>query len=272
MINRGVYPNLSSEAYHADKNSLSRTSILDFKHSAKRYWSKHLNADRPIEEENDDFNFGTAFHTLILEHDTFVKEYGVKPKHVTIKDSGREAHEEHKKFLAENSHKKWLKKETYDLLMAMQATLKGNERGMKLIQDAVYECSFFWEDKDTGLMLKARPDILQSGIYIDLKTISDATSHNYQREMVKYGYHIQAAMVRDAVLELQGEKMNAAINICVEKKYPCSIGIYIIDEAAIDAGEAEYKATLVDIKHAIVHNYFPDLEIQTIGLPAWHKS
>jgi exodeoxyribonuclease VIII len=272
MARSQIYYNLSNEDYHNEKSSFSRSSIMDFKKSPKNYWAKHIKEDRPAKESTPAMEFGTAFHTLILESHLFDIQYICLPEKVLKKDNQKQY--EINKILEEEAEKnkvKVLSHADYTRLRDMQAALRGNEKARELITDGVYESSYFWEDEASGLMLKARPDILKRNFYVDLKTIDDASPANFQRAMVTGGYHIQAAMIRDAVRYHHGSELSAFINICVEKNYPYSIGIYIIDEEAINVGENEYKSLLLRMKSCIVNNDFPDLEILNIGLPTWAK-
>jgi exodeoxyribonuclease VIII len=272
MMEQGIYLDLPSNDYHGDKTSFSRSSLLDFKKSPRKYWARHLNPERPPEEPKPSWILGTAFHTLILEPALFDKNYIVLPEKVLLREVGREAYDEYKKAEKEAKNSKgkillsWADSER---LRAMQKSLSENEKARQLIENAEYETSYFWQDEHSGLMVKSRPDIINGNLYIDLKTIEDANPGNYQREMGVYGYHIQAAMVQDGHYKLTGEKIAASINICVEKSYPYSIGIYIIDELAIEAGHCEYKQLLLDLKLALAHNEWADYPVQTIGLPRW---
>jgi hypothetical protein len=271
MIEQGIYIDLSSEEYHSEKSSFSRSSIMDFKKSPRKYWAKHLNPDRPKEEPKPSWVFGTAFHTLILEPHLFEKNYFVLPEKVLLKNVGREVYDQFKSTLeeAETTKKIVLSLEDYERLSAMQDAVFANPRAKGLIEAAVFESSYFWKDEHSGLMVKSRPDILNGNIYADLKTIDDASPENFQREMAKYSYHVQAAMVKDGYKQLTGENISACINVCVEHKYPYSIGIYIIDETAIETGHYTYKQILLDLRSALANNDFRDYEVQTIGLPKW---
>ena len=271
MINEGIYYDLSSEAYHGDKDSISRSALMEFKKSPYRYWAKHLNPDRPKEESKPSWEFGTAFHTLILEPHLFAKHYFIMPEKVLLKNVGREKYDEYKKVEeeAETTDKQVLSRSDYNRLRDMQGALSRHQRASELVGEAVYESSYFWQDEHSGLRLKCRPDILHANMYVDLKTIHDASPQNYQREMAKHGYHIQAAMVKDGVKAVENRELSACINICVEPTYPYSIGIYIIDEFALETGHLEYKQSCLDLKAAKESQSFPDYGIQTIGLPRW---
>src|SRR4029434_7552308 len=59
------------------------------------------------------------------------------------------------------------------------------------------EKSFFWQDKTTGLWLKARPDAIptDSGDYADLKTTTSVSYFPLLRTITDLAYHQQAAMI-----------------------------------------------------------------------------
>jgi PDDEXK-like uncharacterized protein DUF3799 len=267
----GVYPYLSIEDYHADKESISRSALMDFDETPYSYWARHLNPDRPIENVTDSMILGSAFHALILEPDKWVNEYAVLPPKVLLKDVGRKIYDEFKDKSEEieSSGKIILPLKDYENLMAMERVFYSNENAVALIKDARIESSFFWIDEKSGLLLKCRPDALQSSIIVDLKTCRDASPKGFQSAMISGGYHIQGAMIRDAVEKLEGNRINHVVNIAIESKYPHNMGIYIIDEAAIDAGEEKFKQLCLDLKDCRESNSFPDYGIATIGLPPW---
>lgn len=269
----GIYSaiDLDIEDYHAHRESISRTPLLEFMESPYRYWAQYLKPDAPKKNVTPAMVFGSAFHTLILEPHLFAERYAVKPQAVLLKDVGREQYDFYKHQVAEleKTHKFVLPFDMMVNLREMEAALKANPKAWALVEGGVYEESYFWEDPHSGLVVKARPDILHENIYVDIKTISDASPQNYQREMVKFGYHIQGAMVKDARRELRGIKETTVINLVCEKEYPHSVVPYIIDPAAIDEGHMQYKQTLLDMKNARETNHYPDYEPMTIGLPTW---
>jgi hypothetical protein len=271
MIKEGIYKDLSNEDYHADKSSISRSAIMDFDKSPYTYWANHLNPNRPKKEKTAAMEIGSALHCLILEPDLFTKQYAIVPPKLLLKDAGREAYDTYKKTIEEleKSNKIILSSEDTQRLMEMQQRLTSNPKIYEILCGGEIENSFFWRDSDSGLMLKARPDILQKNMIVDLKTCSDASPHTYQTEMVKYGYHLQGAMIREAVWNLLEKRIDTVINVCVETKYPYHTSIYIIDESALDEAYKKFKNICIDIKTAKEDNIFCDYGIQTIGLPKW---
>lgn len=121
------------------------------------------------------------------------------------------------------------------------------------------------------MLLKARPDILHEHFIVDLKTSRDASPKGFQRSMCEGGYHIQAAMIIDAVKAIDKREVQTFINIVIEKEYPFSVGVYVIDQAAVEFGRTQYKTALRNLKVAREANSFLDYETQVIGLPNWYE-
>jgi hypothetical protein len=267
----GCYKDLTNEAYHADKGYLSRSSLMDYDKNPYNYWAKHLNPNRPKKETTPAMMFGTLFHTYILERKEYLKNYTLRPPKVLLKDVGRDKYEEYKVICEalEREGKIVIEPDHYETLLAMENKIKSSPEAMQLIENARIENSFFWQDEHSGLLLKARPDVLHENMIVDLKTCSDASPRAFQNSMVTGGYHVQGAMCRDAVEAIEGHRIDTVINICIETKYPYNMAIYIIDELAIEEGHMKYKQLLLDMKASIAENKWVDYGIQKIGLPRW---
>lgn len=271
MMEPGIYSDLSNDIYHNDP-AISRSGLMMFYDSPYKYWANYLNPLRPAKKSTPAMEFGSAFHTAILEPHLFSDTYTIMPEKVLLKDVGREIYDDYKEVVAlvEESNRIILSYEEGVLIGKMGKALQKHE-ALDLIQGAVYEQSYFWEDKDSGLMVKARPDILHDNMIVDLKTIVSANSRYYQRTMVESWYHVQGAMIREGIRELTGKDISNVINICIEKTYPFEIGIKIISEEALEAGRKIFKSVCVDLKSAIVHNNWKSYEPETVELPTWLK-
>jgi len=272
MIEPGIHPNLTNDEYHAH-DSISRSKLMDFAVNPYHYWAMHINSKRPPRKEKKAFEIGQAFHDLILQPDLFNREYKIEPEKVLLKDVGREEYDAYKAECAALalSGATILSAEDYIKLDEMQDRLRNHKEAWSLIEGARYEESYFWRDPHTDLLIKTKPDILHPNMSVDFKTTRSASSRFFQNSIAEYGYHIQAAFVREGRHELEDVNVPNFINICMEKEYPYHLGIYIMEEEAIDEGYHEYKQLLLDLKSAIRDNHWPDHDIQSIGLPAWYK-
>src|SRR3954462_13552126 len=186
----GIYPNLSNEEYHGHTGSISRSAIMDFIESPKKYWANYINPNRPKKEQTPDMVFGEAFHTLILEPYEFHNRFAVEPqleklpKVGLLRDLGREEYDLQKKMRAASQvlndswieqleatskGKRILTQADMNILLEMQDSLMNNKRAEELIIGALYEQSYFWEDSHSGLLVKCRTDILHDNLIVDLK-------------------------------------------------------------------------------------------------------
>lgn len=267
----GCYPNLENETYHAIKSHISRSMLMDFMRSPHHYFWNHEVNDKPKKEETDAMIFGSAFHTMVLEWPEFWNRYAVEPEKVLLKDVGREKYEYFKSQCEEieKGNKIRLSADTFKKLNEMKVSLYTNDKISNLLIGGINESSYFWKDEHTGFLLKCRPDILHENMIIDLKTCADASPKGFQSSMIMGGYHIQGAMIRDGVRAITGTDIPNFICIAIEKTYPYTTGIYIIDEYALEIGQEKYKQALLDLKAAKESKDFPDYGIQTIGLPKW---
>jgi exodeoxyribonuclease VIII len=212
---------LSNEEYHADK-AISRSGIMEFKKSPYHF-NMNIRAEKKKPKESTPaMVFGSAFHAFMLEHDKFEAEYIIKPERVLLKEVGPAAYETYKNELAEieETEKTIISQADYSKILEMAYFVNLNEQARDLINGAVYERSFFWVDKESELRVKARPDILHSNMIVDLKTCFDASPRAFQRAIVDGGFHIQGAMVRDAVRAVEGRDISNVVYLAVEKTYP----------------------------------------------------
>ena len=72
---------------------------------------------------------------------------------------------------------------------------------MEIIEQGTKEQCIEWKDRQTGLMLKAKPDLIPAGTdyLVDLKTAQKADADSFAKEVINYGYHIQTVFYRAAV-------------------------------------------------------------------------
>ena len=72
---------------------------------------------------------------------------------------------------------------------------------MEIIEQGTKEQCIEWKDRQTGLMLKAKPDLIPVGTdyLVDLKTAQKADAESFAKEVINYGYHIQTVLYRAAV-------------------------------------------------------------------------
>jgi hypothetical protein len=285
----GIY-DISNEEYHASPG-ISRSGIMEFKKTPSHYWHKYINPDYISDHSSPAVILGQALHTYVLEPEKFKDQYVVKysesgklEKIPLLKEVGREAYdlakknhelEKQKREAAESEfYKNSLGKEIIDIddfkkIEAMARALEKHEQAHGLIKDAQYEKSIYWHDPDTGILCKARPDILHQNMVCDLKSTLNASMREFQRSINSYGYHLQAGMIHEGLKHALGIEIWNFIFIAIEKEEPYAIAVYPLDEVAIAHGIVDFKNTLMRFKNCLDDNYWPGYLTQMISLPTY---
>jgi hypothetical protein len=133
----------------------------------------------------------------------------------------------------------------YENLLAEFSAMKGNvyrhPQALPLVRDSEKKVIFTWTDEETGVEMKAEIDMLIRGVAIgDLKTDDDADPDNFTRDIVKWGYDLQAAVYQEAVERATGERLPFIALVC--KKSPSYIcETFEITAAFIDLGRRKYR-------------------------------
>jgi hypothetical protein len=98
----------------------------------------------------------------------------------------------------------------------MVEAIQRNSIAMRIIVDAQVEKSVYWQDNDTCLTFKSRPDIISGNIVADLKTCKDVAYKAFQRSCMDYGYFLQASMCKLG-LNAHDVDFERFVFICVDK-------------------------------------------------------
>ena len=251
MIAPGIY-NISSEAYHQGPG-ISRSGLLELKRSPYHYWYKYLNPDYKPEPATPAQVFGNALHTFALEPHHFEQQFFVLSKFDKRTKAGAERW---KHIQPEMQGKEILSEDQYQVLQHMASSIKKNKLACQLIENAQIEQSLYWNDPDTNILCKCRPDILRSNMVCDLKTAQDGSPCSFQYAAFDYGYHIQAAMIREALQQLKQIDVKAFWFVVIEKSAPYVVSIYKLDTAALKKGREEFKNLLLHYQHCLQTHRF----------------
>ena len=147
----------------------------------------------------------------------------------------------------------------------------------RLLLSGKHEQSFFWTDDMTGEKCKCRPDAMyetdEIGIIVDLKSCESAETESFMRDVVKYGYDMQAAMYRKGV-EINTGKKWGFVFIAIEKKPPYAVNILQADDLIFTRGNDLFRE-LIGIYHNCKetgdwygYNGFSGM-INNLSLPRW---
>lgn len=108
------------------------------------------------------------------------------------------------------------------------------------------EVTVVWDDPETGVRCKARPDRLveRAGMLVDVKTSRDASPQQFPRLAENLGYFRKVAFYRRGLREVGWPYQCAAV-LAIEPDAPFDLAPYLInDEQALDSAVPEIDRLL----------------------------
>lgn len=234
MMKAGIYPGISHPDYR-EIDAVSNTYLGKLKHCP-------ANARVP-DTDSPEKILGRAFHTYILEHESFAREYVVAPSTNRRKKNGRA---EWAEFAIENIGKTILPEEDMTLIQEMYIAVHKHPTAMELLNQGEREQTIIWQDEETGLWCKCRPDQMPlfAGTLADLKSTADASEQGFRRQVLAHGYYRQDAMYREGIACVTGKIFDAFAFIAVEKKKPFRVAVYTLDLDFQQLGYDEFHQLL----------------------------
>lgn len=255
QVRPGIF-RISHEDYHEGPGVSSSTlkdMLISPAHSKVR------------KDDKESLVFGRAFHVFILEQDEFYKRYAVSPRCDRRTKRGKEEYEQ---WLKENFGKEAIKQEEMDLIKTMAKSLESKKTWLDAAKKLESEIACYVEED--GILLKCKADILSPCYIVDIKTTASlANARVYQKEVLKWGYHISAAHYQKLFQDTIGATL-PFIHIVCEKNEPYEIAFYDLSEW-IPKGLEERQKALTLYKECVKNNSFPGYpdEIQRLEPPGW---
>lgn len=269
MISSGLYPGVSYHDYASWP--AVRASTLN---ACARTMAHGRQAE--IEEKDDTaaLAFGTAFHSAVLEPDQFRRDYIVAP---ACDRRTRDGKEEWTAFVEASAGRLPITQADHAAAEAMIRGVYGNRDCAELLANAkARELSFVWRDDATGLMCKARIDLLTTyagwTVIVDLKSTADASRGGFQRQMTSLGYYRQLAWYRMGLQALSPvEEPRRCALIAVEKAPPYLAKAYELDGEALAIGEQEMRELLARYAEARASGVWGGYgdDMAGLSLPTW---
>lgn len=193
-------------------------------------------------ESTPTLTFGAAAHKMLLEPDGFNDEFAVLPNVDRRTKAGKEAYEA---FLIDKSEKTVIIQDDYDTIVAMTEKANSIPYVRELLKGE-HEKSFFWDDPDTGERCKVRVDIITEIdgklTIADYKTAANAKTEIFNNDIFRYGYHLQAYMYTEAVMQdMHLTERPDFLFVVQEKKAPYAVNLIQVTEDVMLAGMDTFR-------------------------------
>ena len=273
----GIHYGISYEDY--DSWDAVRHSYLWLLHVAtpKHYrWA----IDHP-RKATPALDFGRRLHHALLEPGLFRSLY-VTPPPPPSGDRWDRRLKEHKAhweaFLAatEAAGQEVLTDDDAACIHQTQAEIERCAAWQLIRQGAATEVSVVWTDAESGLTLKARPDLWspQAGTLADLKTTRRTTPQSFGRDAYLYGYVFQLAMQYDGLARFAPGALGEPMLFAIESEPPHDIVPYEVLLDQLELGRIQYRRALAVLAECERKNEWPGRTdgIEQLMLPTWAGS
>lgn len=255
-IEPGIIDGLPNSEYHGAKEWLGSTSLKTLAMKTPAHY-KHESEHQVFKDE---WNIGTAAHSLILENDTTNIVVLDFPNYTT-----KAAKEAKAAVIADN--KQPLLAKEWEQVQAMRDSVMNHPVAGQLFSGHVPERSIFWEQD--GMKYKVRPDALHPDLIVDLKTTVDASPDEFGRKAYDFGYFVSAALYQEGVRQVTGKKL-PFVFVNVEKTAPYLVSVTELDEDALDFGHMMIERGSRIYKECTESGVWPGYPTRTVTrLPDW---
>ena len=255
ILNQHVNLDMPAAQYHA-VDALSKSMMSKILKSPAHYLATLEEHQEPTKA----MNMGTAIHTAVLEPQLYSQVVAVIPPDIDGRNKDGKAWKEAHKSRIHLTHAE-------DIDVQGVANSVRRHPFWDIVRlDHKIEASVFAQDEQTGLALKARPDLwIEGHTLIDIKTTDDASPEAFLRTIASFGYHIQAAHY----MAMTGA--DNFIFVAVERKAPYAIGIYKLDAEWLQAGENLRRKAISTLHECRALDSWPayPTATQTLSCPKW---
>lgn len=263
----GIYRDIPEHDYRAwDAVNQSLLKIIEEQSPA------HARADQLRPRKSTPAQvLGTAIHALLLEPMSFESRFIARPEGIDGRTKDGKA--ALVKLEAERNGRTVVPADEYaNTRDLVQSVIAHDELLDLLTSPGITEGSFLWKDDRTGLWCKGRCDRLtmHEGVstVVDLKSTNDASPKQFVRDVVNYGYEVQAAWYLHGLSQLSPIDRRYLI-AAVEKEPPYAIGLYELDSILLDRGKRIWQRTLDLWSECLKSGAFPAYEPCVLDAPEW---
>lgn len=264
----GVY-DLTNEQYHADPCaalSLSSSGARKLMEDPPAvFWHERQHPKKRTKA----MNFGSGAHEWLLEPETFKdRHFILSENHNSRTNAGKaERAEAEAEGLRVLTHQEWID------LQGMREAVLAHPYAMAAFEGGLPEKSLIWQDRDTGVWCRCKPDYLpgRGRIYADYKTTLSVRTVDLQSTIKNYGYHQQASWYSDGFRALGLIEDPVMLFVFQEKTPPYLVRCVTVGQPSlIVAEEANYKARRIFLLCSKTNEWPGYVEdIQAIDIPGW---
>ena len=286
----GAYADIPAEDYHGNPDLLPGPSLSSsgaktlLTKSPLHFWHGSPMNPARVETQKSHFNVGKAAHDLILLPDRWEEFYHVTPEGFSRAATKRFAAEIAEADAAQESGRVVLSFDQARTVDAMASAIKRNPDAVAALSNGVAEETLAWQDGQTGVWLRARPDfrpnsiLTKSAVMVvsDLKFVAEthASPDGFSKAIHNFGYHQSAAFYMDGIKAVYGHYPTHWVHIVVEKEPPHCVSLYVLPGEDIERGRVLNRRAINLFARCLDRGKWPGYADapMPVGLPGWARA
>ena len=262
---------MTEQEYNA-ADGIRRSDLWIMNDSPEKFrW--HMDHPEEEGEKSAAFLFGSACHKWLLEPETWDDEYAIAPNADQRTKAGKE---EWARWSEENEGKIPIKQGDWNVMNDMSNIIASVPVAAVMLKGQ-HEVPFFWTDPETGERCKCKADCvrLANGKYVivDYKTTANASTEQFNRSLIKFGYHVQAAMYTEGLQHaLHLDYRPKFFFVAQEKKAPYAVNVIEVSEEVMEYGDRVYHDLMRkyhECKEVDIWPGYVDDVVNETWLPGW---
>lgn len=269
----GIY-DMSNDVYHADACPTPSLSASGMKRilqecPAAFWWQNRRLNPKAEEKRTKALDIGRAAHLWLLQGEQFEAEIAVMPAGMNLTTNAG------KQFAAqaEGDGKTVIRAHEFEAIKAMKESAMRSELVRLSLSNGQAERSLFWQDEETGVWLRCRPDWLPTALQFipDFKTAASCHPDDFARSVNEYGYHIQAAHTLAGIEAVTGHRPDGFFFVVQEKAAPYLVSICTLDEEALAWGAKLARRAIRVFARCLERGHWPGYDggVSTVSLPTY---
>ena len=252
---------MTEEEYRKAKG-INKSTLWEIRKSPAHYqWClKHPQHDTQA------LRMGRAVHSAILTPKPFKMDFAELPGWDIRTKAGKEAREQFMAALPDGVTP--LSRDELQTVYEIRKAFKASKEAKELIKRSRREKPLFWTDTETGLPCKCRVDSVTSSAAVDIKTTTDGSARAFQRDAIKYGYHVQAAHYLSGIEAVLGWRPDWYF-IVIEKTEPFAVHIFKATPGFLEFGAYERGRLMDRVKSCTDSGEWPGYGLEELDAPSW---
>lgn len=257
----GIHEDMDEQTYHARPELSSTGARTLLRVAAKFDW------DRTHPVHKDVFDLGSAVHTKVLGKGWPVLVFDF--------DSWRTKDAQAAQREAREAGAIPMLRKDFHTVQAMTFAVLNDPRARRIFEaGGQVEASLFATDPETGVPMRARPDLMAPGRMVDLKTANDASDDGFARSAAEFGYQTQEWWYRRVRQIVTGEPDADFLFVVVEKSPPYLVNVIELDGLFAEIGRSQVDRALRLYAECSASGVWPgyeraDGQPNVVGPPAW---